>query len=74
MRESLLDTNEMLSDERKRAEEMNESLMKAELRATTAEETLRAYASIVPESTNVVKKETMVGEEKEEEKAMEKDA
>jgi len=74
LRESLLDTNEMLSDERKRAEEMKESLMKAELRATTAEETLRAYASIVPESTNVVKKETAVEEEKEEEKAMEKEA
>ena len=74
LRESLLDTNEMLSEERKRAEEMNESLMKAELRATTAEETLRAYASIVPESTNVVKKETVVEEAKEEEKAMEKEA
>mgnify|MGYP006131978239 FL=1 len=66
LRESLLETNEMLSEERKRSEELEETTRKAELRATTAEETLRVYASIVPETRS---KETV--EEKEKENTME---
>jgi len=66
LRESLLETNEMLIEERKRSEELEETTRKAELRATTAEETLRVYASIVPETRS---KETV--EEKEKENTME---
>ena len=71
LRGRLIETNEMLSEERLRAEEMRETMKRVELRATTAEETLRAYASIVPEATTTAKKETVEEKEKEEEHLIE---
>ena len=71
LRGRLIETNEMLSEERLRAEEMRETMKRVELRATTAEETLRAYASIVPEATTTAKKETVEEKEKEEDHLIE---
>ena len=71
LRGRLIETNEMLSEERLRAEEMRETMKRVELRATTAEETLRAYASVVPEATTTAKKETVEEKEKEEEHLIE---
>ena len=71
LRGRLIETNEMLSEERLRAEEMRETMKRVELRATTAEETLRAYASIVPEATTTAKKEPVEEKEKEEEHLIE---
>ena len=41
-------------------------MKRVELRATTAEETLRAYASVVPEATTTAKKESRRKEKEEE--------
>ena len=71
LRGRLIETNEMLSEERLRAEEMRETMKRVELRATTAEETLRAYASVVPEATTTAKKESVEEKEKEEEHLIE---
>ena len=71
LRGRLIETNEMLNEERLRAEEMGETMKRVELRATTAEETLRAYASIVPEATTTAKKETVEEKEKEEDHLIE---
>lgn len=71
LRGRLIETNEMLNEERLRAEEMRETMKRVELRATTAEETLRAYASIVPEATTTAKKETVEEKEKEEDHLIE---
>ena len=71
LRGRLIETNEMLSEERLRAEEMRETMKRVELRATTAEETLRAYASVVPEATTTAKKETVEEKEKEEDHLIE---
>ena len=71
LRGRLIETNEMLNEERLRAEEMRETMKRVELRATTAEETLRAYASVVPEATTTAKKESVEEKEKEEEHLIE---
>ena len=71
LRWRLIETKEMLSEERLHAEEMRETMKRVELRATTAEETLRAYASVVPEATTTAKKESVEEKEKEEEHLIE---